>query len=370
MGRGIIFIFLFLISVCFSDEKPPDDHWVNDNSLTLKLPEINDDASTKISNGISVFPIVGYDPSTGFYFGGAFFHGDTEPPVKNLSIYAYGAFTGLLALDVRFKIWNTTNLFYNFSSLTTNFFDPYFGEGNNTTPQVAFPLNNFKTNLKVSAWYRFTRLLSSGIYTELNYRKENGVNGDSTLRIFGDEFTPIVGLALVYDSRDHEFFTKHGCYLTGKVDWGPAFLSTGASAKDFVRFQAEGRFFVSFFSNLVWGSELRLGTAIGSPGYLYRYALGGSLDMRGYQINRLRGQHFYEAQTELRIDILSWFGVVGFFAVGDTANISFSDFMKPKLTEGFGLRFGLPPDFVAKVRMDLGFSQDEWAFYLNFNEAF
>jgi hypothetical protein len=158
--------------------------------------------------------------------------------------------------------------------------------------------------------------------------------------------------------------------LLAKFDYGPASLSSGTQAKDFARLQVEARAFAPLASSLTLAGQLKGGTSIGTPGYLHRYAVGGGYDMRGVTLNRFRGQHFYEAQTELRIDILSWFGVVGFFAVGDTANISFSDFMKPKLTEGFGLRFGLPPDFVAKVRMDLGFSQDEWAFYLNFNEAF
>jgi hypothetical protein len=92
--------------------------------------------------------------------------------------------------------------------------------------------------------------------------------------------------------------------------------------------------------------------------------------MRGVTLNRFRGQHFYEAQGELRLRVLNWLSLVGFAAFADAADVSIADFTTPKLTGGGGLRLGLPPDYVAKARFDVGFSQDGWNFYLKFNEAF
>ncbi len=91
--------------------------------------------------------------------------------------------------------------------------------------------------------------------------------------------------------------------------------------------------------------------------------------MRGYQYNRFVGEQYYLAQIESRFIALRWLSFVVHTGLGDAARIALSDFTRPKHVWGFGMRIGLPPNFVAKVRFEFALSPDEKNFYLAFNEA-
>ena len=41
-----------------------------------------------------------------------------------------------------------------------------------------------------------------------------------------------------------------------------------------------------------------------------------------------------------------------------------------RYTGGAGLRFGLPPDHLVKLRFDVGSSRDQWGIFFAFNDAF
>lgn len=339
-------------------------------TVPIKTEAINDDMKDRISNGISLSPIIGYDPTYGLLFGGAFFRGDTVAPMSNLDLFLYATIKSVYGIESKFTYWNRTDYYYKLEFEASNFFDAYFGEGNLTNPSSQTKIDIFKTVLNPSIWKRWSRQLSTGFLTELRYRNETGVDLVSGRTVFGNDFTPVVGFAVNYDTRDHTIQTKTGQYYQAKLDYGPSLLSSRAGAADFVRLELESRHFLKATESIVLAGQLALGTALGDPGYQYRFSLGGSRKLRGYQSNRLRGRHYYMAQGESRFDVTRWLGFVGFLGVGDTANLNLGDFGRPKLTGGIGLRLGLPPDFIAKARIDFAFSRDESAFYLNFNEAF
>lgn len=331
---------------------------------------INDDMKQRISNGISLSPIIGVDPTYGLLLGGAFFRGDTIAPMSNLDLFFYATLKSVYGIEGKLTFWNRTDSYYKLEFEASNFFDAYFGEGNLTAPSAQVNIDIFKTVLNPSIWKRWTRQLSTGILAELRYRNETGVAAVSGRQVFGNDFTPVIGFAVNYDTRDHTILTKTGQYYQAKLDYGPSLLSSRAGAVDFVRLELESRHFMKATESIVLAGQLTLGTAFGDPGYQYRFTLGGSRKLRGYQSNRLRGRHYYMAQGESRLNVTNWLGFVGFLGVGDTADVNLGDFGRPKLTGGLGLRLGLPPDFIARARIDFAFSRDESAFYLNFNEAF
>jgi hypothetical protein len=45
-------------------------------------------------------------------------------------------------------------------------------------------------------------------------------------------------------------------------------------------------------------------------------------------------------------------------------------FESPGFSCGFGLRFALPPDYVAKARLEFAWSEDQQSIYFIFGEAF
>ena len=128
--------------------------------------------------------------------------------------------------------------------------------------------------------------------------------------------------------------------------------------------------FIPFGESVVLAGQVKMGTTSGEPGFQFRYDLGCSKKLRGFQRNRLRGRHYYLTQVEVRVSFTRRIGMVAFGGVGDVGDSKRSDFRSPKPSGGFGLRIGLPPDFVAKIRLDIGVCGDERNFYLNFNEAF
>ncbi len=336
---------------------------------TLAAPEnftqqgsLNSDARTKISHGKSICPILGYDPTFGFLLGGAFFNGNTESAwVNQFDALFYGAFKAGLGLELKLKLWDTERLVYYIESGGNSLFDSYFGEGQ-TDLKNQKKIDNLKLYLNPSAWYRITKSLSTGLLLKLRSRNEFGVNGDRSQRVFGSEFTPLLGVAIRSDTRNHEIAPKTGNYAELRADYGPSL--------DFSRLQFEDRKYLELTPAWVFVLQAKAGASFGEPGYLYRYSLGGENILRGYQANRLRGRYFYLFQAENRYSLLRWLSVNLFSGLGDVGDKNLSDFSVPRITGGFGLRVGLPPDNVAKVRIDLGFARDEVSFYLNFNEAF
>jgi outer membrane protein assembly factor BamA len=109
------------------------------------------------------------------------------------------------------------------------------------------------------------------------------------------------------------------------------------------------------------------GIGIGTPNYMYKFRLGGSGTMRGYLENRFRGQKYYAQQTELRFPIWKLFSGAAFLGFGDATDSSFTN---AKMAYGGGIRIGLPPDYVSKVRIDVGFGRDSSGVYADFGQAF
>lgn len=331
---------------------------------------LNDDVKNRINPGLSFAPIVGYGPTYGVIFGGAAFRGVPTAPYSDASAQLFATTKGHFQGQLAYKLWDKNRSFYFIETIVTTFFDPYFGEGSKTNPNGRTDIDAFKINLNPSYGYRLSNTLTLGAYALIKERDETGVGGNKAARIFGSEFRSALGVSFSYDGRDNQIFTRNGQYASVAVDTGPALLSTKAGAKDFTRLEVDLRNFFPLADWLVLGQQVRAGTATGDPGFLYRFALGGSDTIRGYQTNRMRGNHYYLGQLEARFFLLNWLGFTVFGSMGDVGDQRLADFTSPRFAKGFGLRFGLPPDLVAKARIDFGIADDQSSFYLVFNEAF
>ena len=89
------------------------------------------------------------------------------------------------------------------------------------------------------------------------------------------------------------------------------------------------------------------GCSLGEPTDRYRYRLGGPNILRGYNVNRFRGDDYYLQQTELWCPLWKLFGGAACVGFGDAGD---NQFTNPKLAYGVwrmaygvGLRIGLPP---------------------------
>jgi len=112
------------------------------------------------------------------------------------------------------------------------------------------------------------------------------------------------------------------------------------------------------------------GTSAGGRNYATNYAIGGADLLRGYYSNRFRGEHFAAGTAELRWPIV---GPLSGAAFGDIGRVWAAGDVHPRIlaySGGGGLRFGIPPDRLVRLRFDLGFAPDQWGLFFKFNEAF
>ena len=171
-----------------------------------------------------------------------------------------------------------------------------------------------------------------------------------------------------FDTRDNVRDPKKGAFH--QVSFGcKANLSYSAS-----HCQGDGdlRFYFPLFKetefipfkNSILALRAFFGSSFLSSDYATKYSLGRHSffqninTLRGFTRNRFIGDKIYLAQTELRWPIWDkYLQGVFFLEMGETAelNQSFKDFV---FDYGGGLRFGLPPKYDLKLRLDWGTGRD------------
>lgn len=100
---------------------------------------------------------------------------------------------------------------------------------------------------------------------------------------------------------------------------------------------------------------------------MFKYRLGGTDGLAGYYDNRFRGKKYYLQNTEIRYPIWKLFSGALSLSFGDITDESFTN---PKLAYGFGIRIGLPPDWVSKIRIDFLYGRDQYGLFVDFGDTF
>jgi predicted amidohydrolase YtcJ len=131
------------------------------------------------------------------------------------------------------------------------------------------------------------------------------------------------------------------------------------------------QFIPLYAPDLVLALRAEGGVSFGEPTYDTNYDVGGIYLLRGFNNNRFRGQYYAALGAELRFPI--WFLLSG--AAFCEAAMVWGDghpspWEKIGVVGGGGLRIGLPPDYLVKLRLDVGFGRDQWGIFFAFNEAF
>lgn len=327
---------------------------------------LNEGAEDK--RGHSVAPVVGYEPTFGFVFGGAYFY-----QASDLSI---GTDFNLNFKQVYQFHLNVTHQFaqrwtYELYSGTTKGYDPYYGEGGETLVSDYAQLWGIKSRNTLKISYYLSKKVSFGIFADVRVRAEEAGQNSPWIRQFPDEFTPGVGVSTTLDTRRNKQDPKDGFMLNLSTTYVPGPLSSLPDQTDFT--QAQGTFIVyqeilkNTIPDVIAAYRISGGTTIGTPTYLYKYRLGGSDELPGYLENRFRGKKFYLQQTELRFPVWKMFSGAGFIGFGDATDFSFTN---PKLAYGAGIRIGLPPNWVSKIRIDFAVGRDQSGVFADFGQSF
>jgi len=320
-------------------------------------------------------PILGYDPSTGVLLGAAAFVHPYEDEGWNgggWALYAVEQTTFQIVGDVqRRRAFGpvAAHLGLRFETWRSKF----FGIGNDTSLDGAFETRPTLVEVRPGVRLPLGRKWEAGLYAQYSWLKEGTEDrilvgeGPRAGAVSGSYWGP--RFELVWDTRDNGFSSRKGTMFSA---WSTAWVQQGSESLP--RLTVGGT--ISHFVPLRapdWILALRLegGANFGDRGYLSDFALGGVGRLRGYSTNRFRGDHAVDGTAELRFPIWRFVSGAAFADAGRVWVDGMPQSANPiALSGGGGLRFGIPPDGLVKLRLDAGFGRDEWGLFFTFGEAF
>jgi len=332
-----------------------------------ELEEFAERGTPQARTGMSLAPILAYEPTFGGVFGGAAFL--ERPFDPRYRLFTRGAFSSRGEYSVLFSLkrWYREDTFYDLEVEVDDFARPYYGEGMDTVASDRIMLEG--TVPRVLFYFHSRRVLAAAFGPFLDFRgvHPEGVDGTEIPPPDFDESSLALGYFLAYDNRNSQLSPSDGRYSTAKVHLVPDSFSTYGQSRTFLQAEMDHRIFRPLGEGLVLAARFYVGGSWGTPSYQFRYSVGGPYFLRGFFTNRFRGDKVYAAQGELRKHLF-WIGSAAVFAeIGEATD---DWFRSPKASVGAGLRFTLPPDHVAKARLDFAWAEDQRSVYFIFGEAF
>ncbi|HBE78629.1 MAG TPA: hypothetical protein DDW65_12765 [Firmicutes bacterium] len=176
------------------------------------------------------------------------------------------------------------------------------------------------------------------------------------------------GFQLLRDTRDDNYMPRNGSVFNAQAisyrqKWGSDedFSQYGVTYKCFWPVGQTGTFALM---SLVLFND-------GTVPFEMMPCLGGETIMRGYYSGLYRDRDYAALQGEYRYVINSRISGVYFASLGEVAPESRQfNGENIKAAAGFGFRFQLYPKQKLRLRLDIGVSEDGFATYINFMEAF
>lgn len=384
----IYFLFLFMIIMFQSGQ-------VIAQTVVTGLGDIDEEARVRYS----ILPLAGYSSDTGL-FGGAFFqrlnYGDDrhDPFLSNTKTALFASLRGEIEGLV---VHEHTRAFKRelrslaeleiFRSTMSNF----FGIGNNTQFEKNLYQEDFYffKNRKASITWRIRKTLAEygfngnfDLFTDLKvtYVDAAQTSESSTFAEFAFEeknlsgWTNMIGLGLIADDRDNEFNPTEGYRYEAGVS-----ISHSALGGDFnfAFIWGELRNYAEIISGFVIAHKFRAEHITGNAPFWELSTLGNDISLRGYHLDRFRGQssilNIFEARTWLFsiFDGEVRFGGQLFWDSGRvfSANDSPRIFNNWKHSYGAGGAISLfNPDFI--VRGDVGISNETYRIYAGIGYIF
>lgn len=184
---------------------------------------------------------------------------------------------------------------------------------------------------------------------------------------FGRSWTSKPGLGLIVDSRDSEFIPKRGIRYEFLYQLGSEVFGGDYNYSDLL---FDFRHFVELVPNLVLAHNLRVESIFGEAPFWDLKMLGGETGLRGYYLERFRGDHSLLNMVELRTWLFSVWNEnirVGGQLFWDSGRV-FSDMDSDAIFDnwqhavgGGGVVSLFNPDLI--LRADLGYSDETIGIY-------
>ncbi len=363
------------------------------------LPQPQDDSDDDIRKvQTSLLPILGYTSDTGL-FGGIFLqrinygNSSDQPFRNNFRTDIGGSLKGELKFQAIFDQTSTFNTDIR-SRLATELFRSrythYFGLGNDTA---------FSESLISEEFYyyelRTAELLFQGRKTvgefgfygnfdlftniQISYTDASEVVDDSRIsqdiaNLSLNGWLNKLGAGIILDDRDSEFDPTEGFRYEAGFQGSHSLIGSDTNLFDL---WLEVRHYLEVIPNIVFAQKIRAEYQIGDAPFWGLSTIGDEKGLRGYYLDRFRGNHsvihIIEARTWLFsiFDDQIKFGGQLFWDTGrvfseNDSNQFFDDW---KHSYGFGGAISLlNPDFI--IRGDMGFSNEAVRIYAGIGYIF
>ncbi len=360
---GLIGSFLVILLLTYPGAESLAEH-----RGLAHLPDIYSEISSiGSSTGMSLAPILAYEPTFGTIFGGAVF---LEKPFatqftfnSRLAFSTEGEYSALVSLKRYIGPLN----YYHLEIEVDDFARPYYGEGMDTASDDNIFLEGTVTRAMFFLKFLENWKISMGPFLDYRGAELEDVEGNSLVAPVYDEQTLGLGMSFFYDDRDNQLSPTSGVFDTLTIRYIPDSLSTFKGSNEFFQAEVDHRIFYSPTPGTVLAGRVHLAHSWGDPSYQYRYSLGGPYMLRGFFTNRFRGQDLYALQEEVRQDLFWIFSGAVFAEIGEVTDDRFDS---PETSFGGGFRMTLPPDHIAKARLDFAWAKDQHSIYFIFGEAF
>lgn len=186
-----------------------------------------------------------------------------------------------------------------------------------------------------------------------------------------------VTLGLIDDTRDVRTNPSSGIYSSATYEQAGDFLG---GSTDFGKLLGEHRRYLDVGDDNVLAVRLMGGTTVGSPPFYETFSVGGANTLRGYEVDRWRGENLALVNVEYRKSLTEALTAVGFLDGGSAWGGTFptvvpgfrikaddQDFT-PHWGAGVGLRVDIRP--LGPIRLDIGVGEDGTQAHFSFGHTF
>ena len=324
------------------------------------------------NEGLSTTPIVAANSTYGFMGGGAaiyYYRGDSYHKFLVLGVLAAKGQHYLLTT------WDSSNKWFEYGVKlqSTNYFQAYYGDTYDVRKEEPSRIPQHYRKARPYLAKRLSPNLSLQGFWDYRHRIDDNkliTPDDETqhIEIYPDDQTWTLGFAAIWDEREAHDISPHKGYYHTEWRYMPGDMATNADDPEpFIRGEIDLRYIWQLEETWFFAQRLWFGASAGDPTFNHQFVLGGEPALRGYGYSRFLGDQFVATQSEFRYHI--W-GIISGNTFVDVANIGFDKFEGPFYSYGQGFKFSLPPDYVAKLRLDIGFSPEGNNFTMQADHVF
>jgi len=334
--------------------------------------------STNLS--YQILPVAWYVPETGFTVGLtgiSTFRLKGEPKTSRASAINFDAavtMRGKVFAFVPFEIYKYNEKYRLKGEIGMYKYQySFYGIGgqslkdNKEKYNVVFPRLLFNLSRRVSGpvflglGYRFDHFDINKIENEgiLSNQRPLGVEGGTISNLF---------LSFLLDSRDHIFDTRKGFYIETFLEKSTPYFG---ATYTYQKIESDFRSFHEVQKNLVLANNLYFTKMIGDVPFFTMPYLSTSRRGRGFADRRFMDKTLLNFQSELRFPLFWRLEAAVMVSAGVLGpSINGLDFNDIKWAYGTGFRYIVNKEERNKIRLDLGFTGEDFNFYITANEAF